>query len=536
MLRIGIDVGGTHTDAALLDGDAVIASTKALTSADVLTGIMEALEAVLSEHPGREGSIEAVMLGTTQFTNAVIERRELSEVAAVRIGKPSGVGLPPKVGWPNDIARCLGDNVYMLQGGYLYDGWRLAELDDREIDTVVEDLVRRRVEAVAISSAFSPMNPEPELEVGRRVSAALPNAHVTLSHRIGRLGLLERENAALLNTSLLSFADSVVTSFVGAIRSRGLDCRFFVSQNDGTLMDAAFARHFPALTFASGPTNSLRGACRLTGLDNAVVVDIGGTTSDVGILRDGFPRESNVVIEVGGVRTNFRMPDILSIGLGGGSLVEPDGSSIGPRSVGHRLVEEGLVFGGNTLTATDIVVAGGHAAIGDASRVAHLDPDTVSAATRRITSMLNLGMERMKPSSDPLPVVLVGGGAILVTEKLATASEMLRPEHAGVANAIGAAIAQIGGETERLVSYDKVPRKDAIQAVTEEAGRLAVAAGADGATLRVADMEETAIAYMADSTTRLRVKVVGEIAEPTGDRDVGKTTGPTNGCVARRVS
>ena len=512
MLRIGIDVGGTHTDAVLLDGDAVVAWKKALTTADVLTGIMDALEAILSEHAGGEASVEAVMLGTTQFTNAVIERRELSEVAAIRIGKPSGVGLPPKTGWPDDIARRLGDNAYMIHGGYLYDGWRLAELDEREIDTVVDDLVRRKVEAVAISSAFSPMNPEPELEVGRRVRAALPNAHVTLSHKIGRLGLLERENAALLNTSLLSFADSVVTSFVEAIRTRGLDCRFFVSQNDGTLMDAAFARHFPALTFASGPTNSLRGACKLTGLDNAVVVDIGGTTSDVGILRDGFPRESNVVIEVGGVRTNFRMPDILSIGLGGGSLVEQGGNGIGPRSLGHRLVEEGLVFGGSTLTATDIVVAGGHAAIGDASLVAHLDPHTVAAATRRISHMLNLAIEKMKPSSDPLPVVLVGGGAILATDKLAAAAEMLRPEHAGVANAIGAAIAQIGGETERLVSYDKVPRKEAIRDVAGEARRLAVAAGADETTLRLADLEETAVSYMEGNATRLRAKVVGEIS------------------------
>ena len=95
MMRIGIDVGGTHTDAVLLDGDAVIASTKALTSADVITGIMDALETILAEHEGTEDSIEAVMLGTTQFTNAVVERRELAEVAAVRIAAPSGEGLPP---------------------------------------------------------------------------------------------------------------------------------------------------------------------------------------------------------------------------------------------------------------------------------------------------------------------------------------------------------------------------------------------------------------------------------------------------------
>ncbi len=512
MLRIGIDVGGTHTDAVLLDGDAVMAETKALTSADVLSGIMEALEAILTDHVGQEDSIEAVMLGTTQFTNAVIERRELSEVAAVRIGMPSGRGLAPKVGWPDDIAACLGDNSYSIRGGHLFDGWPIADLDEAEVAAVIDDLVSKKVEAVCISSAFSPMNPEPEQAVAKRVRAALPTSHITLSHRVGRLGILERENAALLNTSLLHFADRVVTSFVQAVRGRGLNCRFFVSQNDGTLMDAEFARHYPALTFASGPTNSLRGASKLTGLQDAIVVDIGGTTSDIGILQGGFPRESNVVIEVGGVRTNFRMPDLLALGLGGGSIVSDDGAVVGPRSVGHKLVGEGLVFGGETLTATDVVVAAGKAAVGDAGRVAHLDPEVIATATSRITEMLNLGIEKMKPSSDPLPVVLVGGGSVLVTEKLAAASTMLHPEHAGVANAIGAAIAQIGGETERLVSYDQTPREAAIEMVRAEAAEAAVAAGAERATIRVADIEEVAMSYMDGNTTRLRVKVVGEIA------------------------
>ncbi|MEO1034834.1 MAG: hydantoinase/oxoprolinase family protein [Pseudomonadota bacterium] len=517
MRRIGIDVGGTHTDAVLLDGDRVVSWTKALTSADVLTGIMEALDAVLGTQDGVDASIDAVMLGTTQFTNAVIERRELAEVAAIRIGMPSGDGLPPKIGWPDDIASCLGNNVYMLHGGSLYDGWPLAELNDAEINVVIADLVAKKVDAVSISSVFSPMNPQPEIDVGARVRAALPNAHITLSHDIGRLGILERENAALLNASLLPFAEGVVTSFTNAIRKRGLTCRFFVSQNDGTLMDAEFARRYPALTFASGPTNSLRGAAKLTGLDDAIVIDIGGTTSDIGVLQDGFPRESNVVIEVGGVRTNFRMPDILALGLGGGSLVADDGSSIGPQSLGRRLVEDGLVFGGRTLTATDIVVASGKAAVGDAALVAGLDPQLVANAKKSMAEMLDIGVEKMKPSSDPLPVVLVGGGAILVTETLRSASELRRPEYAGVANAIGAAIAQIGGETERLVSYDQMSRQDAIAEVAQEATQAAVTAGAAPSTVRVADIEETAISYMSGNTTRLRVKVVGDIAGIAGE-------------------
>ena len=87
-------------------------------------------------------------------------------------------------------------------------------------------------------------------------------------------------------------------------------------------MSADFAEQYPVLTFASGPTNSMRGAAFLSGLKDAMVVDVGGTTSDVGALTHGFPREASVAVEIGGVRTNFRMPDVYSFGLGGGSLVQ----------------------------------------------------------------------------------------------------------------------------------------------------------------------------------------------------------------------
>src|SRR5258707_13888793 len=110
------------------------------------------------------------------------------------------------------------------------------------------------------------------------------------------------------------------------------------------------------MSFASGATNSMRGAAHLSGREDAMVVDVGGTTSDIGQLRHGFPREANAVVEVGGGRTLFRMPDLLSIGLGGGSHVEQEPVRVGPLSVGYRLTSEALGFGGTRLTATDIAV------------------------------------------------------------------------------------------------------------------------------------------------------------------------------------
>lgn len=517
-MRIGIDVGGTHTDAVLLHGREVVAAHKSLTSANVSDGILDALTRILDAARVDAARIEAVMLGTTQFTNAIVERRELGNVAAIRIALPSGAELPPMMGWPEDIATALGGHVYMLSGGYLYDGRPLAPFDEAGADAAIRDCQLKKLKSFAISSAFAPMNPEPELMMAAKIRRAIPDARITLSHEIGRLGILERENAALFNAGLLGFADRVVDSFQAALRTHGLNCPFFISQNDGTLMNAEFVRRFPALTFASGPTNSLRGAAQLTGRQDAIVVDIGGTTTDIGVLQHGFPRQSNQAIDVGGIRTNFRMPDILSIGLGGGSLVRDQGARIGPQSVGYRLLQEGRVFGGETLTATDILVADGAARIGNPSLVANLDRAWIERAKQTIASMLNDGIERMKPNSDPVPVVLVGGGAVLITQPIAAASEVLRPQHAHVANAIGAAIAQIGGEADRLVSFKTQTREQARQALTEEAVQRAVNAGADPTTIRVVDVEETALGYMNESGARLKVKVVGEIAVLTGKR------------------
>ena len=511
-MRIGIDVGGTHTDAVVLNGNDVVTSTKVLTSANVKDGVVNALDDVLDQSGVDHAVIEAVMIGTTQFTNAVIERRELAPTAIIRVALPSGELVPPMIDWPDDIADALGRHVYMVHGGRTYDGFPIAPLNNDEIDGVIDDLVSKDVRLIAISGVFSPSDSAQEKLVAERIRNRIPDARITLSHRIGRMGLLERENAALLNASLLPLADKVVDSFRGALGDRDIQCPFYISQNDGTLMAAEFASEFPALTFASGPTNSLRGASLLTDLNDAVVVDIGGTTSDIGVLQDGFPRQSNIAIEVGGVRTNFRMPDIQAIGLGGGSLVQDDGASIGPQSVGFRLVTEGLVFGGDTLTTTDITVASGAADIGDAGKVSGLDSGLVETAVSRIHSIIDDGIDQMKSSRDPVPVILVGGGAVLVSRSLATASDLHRPEHSGVANAIGAANAQVGSETERIVSYRRVPRDEVMADMTKRLTVELEQAGADSDTIRIADIEETAVSYMADESTRIRVKMVGDLS------------------------
>src|ERR687885_825370 len=235
MLRVGIDVGGTNTDAVLMDGNRPVEWVKMNNSADITTGIVAALNQLLAQ----------------------------THVATDQIGA---------------------------------------------------EIRRRTIRHVAISAVFSPINAQMEQQAAEIIGAGVPDARITLSEEIGRIGLLERENAAILNACLQELGSRTVAAYGDALAAAGIAAPLFLTQNDGTLMSAEYAQRFPVLTFASGPTNSMRGAAFLSGLQEALVVDIGGTTTDVGALQHGFPREAGVAVEVGGVRTNFRIADGRRVG------------------------------------------------------------------------------------------------------------------------------------------------------------------------------------------------------------------------------
>jgi N-methylhydantoinase A/oxoprolinase/acetone carboxylase beta subunit len=276
-------------------------------------------------------------------------------------------------------------------------------------------------------------------------------------------------------------------------------------------MSGEFAELYPVLTFASGPTNSMRGAAFLSGLKDAMVVDVGGTTADIGALTNGFPREASVAVDIGGVRTNFRMPDVYSFGLGGGSLVREDPLRVGPQSVGYRLTKEALVFGGDTLTTSDIAVAAGIADFGAKEKVADLDKSLVSDTIDLIQSMTEAAVDRMKTSAADVPVIVVGGGSVLISRPVAGASEMVKPPHFEAANAVGAAIAQISGEIDRVYSLEGLTREQALDDAKSEAGAKAIEAGADPKTVTIVDVEDVPLAYLPGNATRIRVKAVGDL-------------------------
>ena len=345
LTRIGVDVGGTNTDAVLMQDDELLAQAKAPTTADVTSGIEASIRAVMAK-ADNDARPSAVMLGTTHFTNALLERRGLAKTAVLRLCLPATTLLPPLCDWPEPLKQAIGGHSYMVHGGHEFDGREISPLDPSEIRKAVEEMRDEGIEAVAVSGVFSPVDPTHEERAAEVIRQTAPDLRVTLSHQIGRVGILERENAAALNAALSVAAEGIIPRIRESIANLGLHVPLYLSQNDGTLMDADFATRYPVFTIASGPTNSMRGAAFLSGVRNGIVVDVGGTSTDAGALVNGFPREASVTVEMAGVRTNFRMPDVVSIALGGGSIVETNPLRIGPTSVGHRLTHEARVFGG----------------------------------------------------------------------------------------------------------------------------------------------------------------------------------------------
>ncbi len=513
--RLGIDVGGTNTDAVILDkNDKVVSKCKKPTTEDISTGIKEAVEAVFQESKIDPAMIVHAMLGTTHSTNAIVERKGLARMGIVRLGAPSGLAVPPYADWPEDVISHIGKHYRIVKGGYEYNGTPLSSPDKDEIQKALDALKKEKIEALAVSCVFSPVNSEQEALVQDLALEIFGSDFpVSLSAEVGSIGILERENATILNAAIAKIADRAYGSFQDVLQDHGVKADLFVTQNDGTLMAVDYARKYPVFTIASGPTNSLRGAAFLSGMSDALVVDVGGTTTDVGILKQGFPRESTTAMEIGGVRTNFRMPDLIAIGLGGGSLVrrEDETYRVGPDSVGYRITEDALIFGGKTLTATDIAVAAGLADLGDTNKITGVDKDTVKMAAQRMREMVEEVIDKMKTTAADMPVVLVGGGSILLPEQLKGASEVLRPDNFDVANAIGAAIAQVSGSIDGVFDVVTKGREAVIEEVKEAARLEALKAGAESGTIEIVELEEIPLAYLPSNAVRFKVKAVGKL-------------------------
>ena len=570
---IGIDVGGTNTDAVVIDNSTgrakVLSGAKTLTTADITSGVKEAIRlAILKlEDQFTRLSVQQVNIGTTHFINAVVEGKRLAKVSVIRLCGTASKRLPPFSDFPANLAEKLEGTVVLASGGYQFDGQEITQINEAEILSIIETLKKNGDRHIVVSGIFSPLRPDQENEVVDLIHKHYPEASVTASKSIGRIGLLERENAAILNECIRPLCSDAIHGFRESLKELGLHCPMFLTQNDGTILSEEMALKYPVHTFASGATNSMRGAAFLSGLQDALVVDIGGTSTDVGVLLKGFPRHASAEVKIGGVRTNFRMPDVISIGLGGGSYVREINNKVkvGPQSAGYNILQEAFVFAKDgdmkerAITATDIAVKSGIADVGNQQNVDSIKTEFAEKGVDVIHEMITECIDQMRFNDRDLPLILVGGGSILVdtNKKFAGVSSVIKPEYFDVANAVGAALSQVSASLDNTIDLDKIinkaefdeevkseqqtvqdrsektdasatdkvrqkylknARDKALEESIEQAKMAVVEAGGVKDSIQLLDKEDIPISYIPGSATRIKVKVVAELKPETGNK------------------
>lgn len=323
---LGIDTGGTYTDAVLWsDADGrILAKAKSLTTRhDLAAGISGAVDAVLKASQVAPSAIKLVSMSTTLATNALVEGQG-GRAALVMIGfsdaEMSRDGLRAALG---------NDPVVFCPGGHDVHG-NAAPLDLSPLAAALPEL-SKSVSGFAVCGHFATRNPAHELEAAAliRETTHLP---VTCSHELtSKLGGPRRALTTLLNARLISMIDRLVAATSGFLNQRGIEAPLMVVRGDGALVSAAFAQGRPIETILSGPAASLVGARHLTGLQDAMVSDIGGTTTDVAVLDQGRPRLDPEGATVGGFRTMVEAVAMRTFGLGGDSEITLEEGALSPR-------------------------------------------------------------------------------------------------------------------------------------------------------------------------------------------------------------
>ncbi len=514
-LSLGIDVGGTNTDFAIVDGSGkLLGSYKIYSTVPIELGITQGLGELRTRYPTEYAAIAHVHIGTTQVANAVLEGNRLATVGIIRMCGCRSPRPLPACDWPESLREAIVIGCKPIGGGFECDGRPMTPFSLREAARAVDELLSIGAQTLAIVGSFSPLYPEQEREVGLCIEKLLgPDFPYTLSYAIGGMGLLEREKAAVLNSALIPFLGHSFKGMATLIQAYGLDAEVWMTQNDGTLLSVEEAGKYPLKTVAAGPTNSFIGGSRLAIAQNAIVVDVGGTSTDIGVVQEGMVRRSLRATTVGGVALNFSMPDSCSMAIGGGTHIDKGSHGdwvVGPTSCGSNFPEVSQIFGGSQLTLTDLACVLGDMEISDGktSRV-KIGRSDANNILRSIGNQAAWEIQKLSRGMKNSSIILVGGAAEVLSRVLQeefTTSLSLAPFSA-VANAYGAALAEIGATRTRVVN--QVERQSALDLLRQEAMDSAVQQGASPKSVRITHVEVLPIPYSANHLTKVVVGASG---------------------------
>jgi len=508
--KIGIDIGGTNTDIVLVDSEAnITAHAKTATTPEIHQGVNTALKNIIKETKINTDDIAGIFFGTTQIVNAIHQHDDLYKVGVIRLAGHKPQSMPSCYSWPKDLQQYLVGTI-AVDGGFECHGDPITPINPSQIKNAIKELLKKGMESLAVIGVFASLNPRQELLV-REIAQDMTKGKIpiSLSHQIGGTGFVERENSTILNAALKRVMVNVFKSLVSSCTDLGLVCPIWITQNNGSILDLVHSIEYPILTISAGPTNSFIGGVKLAQIQDAIVIDIGGTSTDVGIVHRGFPRRCLNNSKIGGITLNFPMPDVYSIAMGGGShiAINNDRIEIGPKSCGSKTFSQAVAFGGKQLTLTDIALSLGHLDIAGARpknvNLSHKGCKAViNEAVRKIYELVS----KIGPEEKQMPIIMIGGGSSLLPKTLLD-NRFIIPPYAHVANAYGAALSQISAVIDTVVSLED--REQALENLQQQAIQTAIQKGADFRNVKIVDIEIIPYHYVPNRMARVIVRASG---------------------------
>ncbi|MCX7982827.1 MAG: hydantoinase/oxoprolinase family protein [Syntrophales bacterium] len=467
---LGIDVGGTHTDAALLEDFEVKKKVKVKTNQeDILSSLLEATSSIFASLDPKR--LRRIVLSTTISTNAIVQNK----IRRVGLIIARGPGIPPSLlPFPED--------TYLLSAYMNHRGFEVVPLDEKEVEEAVSRFIEAGIEHLGVVGKFCTRNPAHELAIAKLIGGRFK--HVSLGHKLsGRLNFRRRIATTYLNAAISSLYRRFALAVMNFVRDLGVSAPVYILKADGGTIGIEESIQFPCQTILSGPAASIMGVLALSrGNSDAIALDIGGTTTDIAVFADGVPLLEGFGVKIGGLKTLIRGLRTRSIGAGGDSRIKwQDGKiAIGPEREG-----DAAALGGPYPTPTDAMVWLGLIKIGDRdkagaaiytlAREAGLSVDEM--ARKMLDTTLEKICEAVKEfvneiNNEPVYTIhellegrkirptnlyLVGGPSEGLAEplgKMLGCTPHLLP-HAEVANAIGAALARTTTELTLLADTEK---------------------------------------------------------------------------------
>jgi len=539
---LGIDVGGTHTDAVLIENLSIKRKTKVPTDEkNLLNSLLAVTTALLRDEQPEK--LERVVLSTTISTNAIVQKKT-DRVGMILI---SGPGLPPF------LLPVQEDSIH-IRGYSNHRGAEMAAIDPDEVRGAERRFREDGIGHVGVVGKFSTRNPKQEAAVRDLLTGSF--RHVSMGHRLsGHLNFPRRIATTYLNESIWRRYSAFITQIQGFVREQGIRVPIYILKADGGTFNIDHSLEFPVQTILSGPAASIMGILSMARCrQDAIALDVGGTTTDIALFADGVPLLEPFGVTIEGHKTLIRGLKTRSIGVGGDSLVSVEAGHI---RIGPLREGPAAAFGGPCPTPTDAMIVLGRTDIGDASlarkamegigRQLNLEPleaaravyeETCRIISEAVTAMIEevnnqpvytiheiLEGKKLVPRT----VFVVGGPAGAVAPRLAEllACPARIPEHAEVANAIGAALARTTAEMTILADTEqriltiaeeghqesiaaRFSRADAIRIGKERLREKAKAMGAREEDLEIEvieDMEFNMVHQFYTTGKNIRVKV-----------------------------